>query len=298
MTVLITGGGGFIAANIIRRLTARGVGVRVFDRRDDRGVTRAILGDDADGLDWRSGDVASAADVAAASNGCDFVIHLAALLTPACSDDPVFGAQVNLIGTLNVFQAARANGLRGVAYASSASVFGPDDGAVPFPLTHYGAYKLACEGAARAYWHESGLPSFGFRPLVVYGPGREVGLSAGPSIACREAVAGRPYTIPFSGATDMIFVDDVAAAFEAAATQDFTGAHALTLTGERADVEAIAATIRALVPGAEIDWDGPEIPITPDLVRGPVEDLLGPLPRTGLAEGLEKTVAHYRAAGA
>ena len=146
MTVLITGGGGFLGAWIIRRLAARGIELRVFDRRDDRGIVRAIAGGVADRLDWRTGDVASLADVSAAADGCDFAIHLAALLTPACAENPILGAQVNLIGTLNVFEAAKAQGMRGIAYASSAGVFGPDDGAIPYPTTHYGAFKLACEG--------------------------------------------------------------------------------------------------------------------------------------------------------
>ena len=192
MTVLITGGGGFLGAWIIRRLAARGIDLRVFDRRDDRGIVRAIAGGVADRLDWRTGDVASLADVSAAADGCDFAIHLAALLTPACAENPILGAQVNLIGTLNVFEAAKARGMRGIAYASSAGVFGPDDGAIPHPTTHYGAFKLACEGSGRAYWQDAGLSSVGFRPAIVYGPGRETGLTAGPSLACREAVAGRP----------------------------------------------------------------------------------------------------------
>lgn len=194
MTVLVTGGGGFLGAWIIRRLTARGIAVRVFDRREDRGIVRTIAGDIADRLDWRTGDVASASDVSRAAEGCDFAIHLAALLTPACAENPILGARVNLIGTLNVFEAAKTGGMRGVAYASSAGVFGPNDGAIPFPTTHYGAFKLACEGCGRAYWEDARLSSIGFRPAIVYGPGRETGLTAGPSIACREAAAGRSYT--------------------------------------------------------------------------------------------------------
>ncbi|MDF1790940.1 MAG: NAD(P)-dependent oxidoreductase [Thalassobaculaceae bacterium] len=294
MTVLITGGGGFLGAWIIRRLTARGIDIRVFDRREDRSIVRAIAGDVAEDIDWRTGDVASADDVARAAAGCEFAIHLAALLTPACAENPILGAQVNLIGTLNVFEAAKSGGMRGVAYASSAGVFGPDDGAIPFPTTHYGAFKLACEGCGRAYWEDAGLSSVGFRPAIVYGPGRETGLTAGPSIACREAAAGRPYTIGYSGRADMIFVDDVAAVFEAAATRVFDGAHAFSLVGEVADVSAIAAGIRAHVPGAEIDWSGPPLPLHPVIAPSPIEVVLGALPHTTLADGLAQTIAFHR----
>lgn len=297
MTVLITGGGGFLGAWIIRRLAARGIELRVFDRRDDRGIVRAIAGAAADRLDWRTGDVASLADVSAAARGCDFAIHLAALLTPACAENPILGAQVNLIGTLNVFEAAKAQGMRGIAYASSAGVFGPDDGAIPHPTTHYGAFKLACEGSARAYWQDAGLSSVGFRPAIVYGPGRETGLTAGPSLACREAVAGRPYTIGYSGRADMIYVDDVAAAFEAAATRPFEGAHAFSLVGEVADVADIAEAIRAQVPGAVLDWSGPPLSLHPVIAPSPIEAVLGALPHTPLADGLARTIGFHRQGG-
>lgn len=297
MTVLLTGGGGFLGAWIIRRLTARGVDVRVFDRREDRGIVRAIAGEAADEVEWRTGDVASGADVKRAAEGCDFAIHLAALLTPACAENPILGAQVNLIGTLNVFEAAKAHGLHGVAYASSAGVFGPDDGAIPYPTTHYGAFKLACEGSGRAYWQDAGISSVGFRPAIVYGPGRETGLTAGPSIACRMAVAGQPYTIGYSGAADMIYVDDVAAVFEVAATRPFEGAHAFSLVGEVADVSTIASGIRALVPEAAIDWSGPPLPLHPVIAPSPIGAVLGDLPHTPLADGLAQTVAFYRGGG-
>ncbi len=298
MRVLMTGGGGFLGAWIIKRLAARGLDVRVFDRNSDRRIVREIAGAVADEVDWRIGDVANADDVMSAAEGCGFIIHLAGLLTPACRENPIRGAQVNLIGTLSVFEAAKALGMRGVAYASSAGVFGPDDGATPYPTTHYGAFKLACEGSARAYWLDDGIPSVGFRPPVVYGPGREIGLSSGPSVACREAVAGRPYVIGYSGLSDMIFVDDVAAAFEAAVIRPFEGAHAFSMLGQVADVPEVVAQIRSHIPDADISWEGPPIPMHPFLKPGPMEEVLGPLPRTDLASGIARTIAHYRAVAA
>ena len=139
------------------------------------------------------------------------------------------------------------------------------------------------------------ISSVGFRPLIVYGPGRKVGLTAGPSIACREAVAGHPYTIGFSGASDMIFVDDVAAAFEVAALTPFEGAHVFSLTGEVADVSDIVAGICNVIPDANVGWNGPVLPIHPVIAPCAVEALLGPLPRTSLLDGLRKTIDYYQA---
>lgn len=295
MRVLVTGGSGFLAAWVVRRLLARGTDVRAFDLREDARLVNALAPEHAANVEWRTGDIASEHDVLQALQGCDHVIHLAGILTPACAANPVRGAQINLIGTLNVFDAALACGIGTVLYASSAGVFGPDDGAQPFPQTQYGAFKLACEGSARAYWHDRGLASIGFRPLVVYGAGRETGSSAGPSLACRAAARGERYTIPFTGATGLVFADDVAAAYERALLQTVTGAHAFTLAGDITPMNDVIAHLADIAPGAQIDAAGAPLPIAtyfpddPELAR-----LLPNLPKTPLIEGLRRTVAFYR----
>jgi UDP-glucose 4-epimerase len=293
MRILITGGAGFLGAWIAKRLMASGHSVRIFDRNDDAGLLREIAGERSEEVEWRKGDVSLAQDVLAASEGCDAVAHLAALLTPACREDPIAGAQVNVIGTLNVFEAARKNALRRVAYASSAGVFGPADGTNPRPTTLYGAFKLACEGIGRAYAEDYAIASVGFRPLVIYGPGREIGGSAGPSIACRKAVEGSPYTIAFSGETDMIFVDDVAAAFEAALLRPIEGAHVFNLRGEVANVVRIIEEIRRNRPGAMLKSEGEPLPVAAVLEPQDHSAILGDLPRTGLVEGIARTILFY-----
>lgn len=82
MTVLITGGGGFLGGWVIRRLFAQGIDLRVFDRASDPRLVREIAGSDADHIDWRTGDVSNLVDVMEAAEGCSFIIHLAGLLTP------------------------------------------------------------------------------------------------------------------------------------------------------------------------------------------------------------------------
>jgi UDP-glucose 4-epimerase len=294
MRILITGGAGFLGAWIARRLHADGHDVRIFDRNTDDRLVRSIVGPSADKIDWRCGDISNPDDVNRAAEGCDSIAHLAALLTPACSADPVLGANVNLIGTINAFAAAKLHGMRRIAYASSAGVFGPDDGITPLPTTFYGAFKLACEGCARAFAAQDGIASVGFRPLVIYGPGREVGASAGPSVACRSAVERKPYTIGMTGRTDMIFVDDVAAAFHAALERNYSGAHVFNLRGEIASMDTIVNLIRDLVPGAVISASGDPLPVSADIAAHDASAVLGPLPLTTLADGLARTVAFYR----
>lgn len=294
MKVLVTGGSGFIGAWILKRLLGQGEEVRVFDRSPDRRIVRGIVGAEADDLDWCVGDIASEEDVFAAFEGCDAVVHLAGVLTPACQADPVRGAQINLIGTLNVFEAAKREKLGFVTYASSAGVFGPENGDTPRPTTHYGAFKLACEGSARAYWADSHIASVGFRPFIVYGPGRESGISAGPTLACRAVARGEPYTIGFSGAAGFIHVDDVAAAFVEALVRKPAGAHVFNLAGETLPVEAIAAEIRRQAPSARLEVSGPPLPIYPEIGADDIAAVLPGLPRTGIAEGIAGTLAHYR----
>ncbi|GJH33330.1 NAD(P)-dependent oxidoreductase [Paraburkholderia hospita] len=295
MRVLVTGGSGFLGAWIMRRLLASGIECVAFDLQTKPQLLHALSPEQAETVQWRTGDIAQAADVARALDGCDAVIHLAGILTPDCAANPVRGAQINLIGTLNVFDAARAAGLQRVLYASSAGVFGPDDGATPFPQTHYGAFKLACEGSARAYWNDHGIASVGFRPLVVYGAGRETGSSAGPSLACRAAARGERYTMPFTGSTGFVYADDVAAAYEAALLRDVEGAHAFTLAGEIASVQTVIDGIGTIVPGARIDAAGAALPIATAFPHDPaLARLLPGLPQTSLEAGLRQTVALYR----
>jgi UDP-glucose 4-epimerase len=295
MHVLLTGGGGFLGAWLTRRLVAAGHGIRIFDASHDRTLLRDIAGPRvADEIDWRGGDVAEAAQVMAAAEGCNGIIHLAGILTPACKADPVRGARINLLGTLNIFNAAKALRIDRIVYASSAGVYGPNDGRTPFPTTHYGAFKLACEGSARAFWQDSGIASVGFRPYIVYGAGREVGLTAGPSLACRAAAQGEAYDIPYSGSAGLVHVDDVTAAFEMALLREPDGAHVFNLVGEVASNEDVVAAIREVVPGAAVGINGPGLPIVSDIEEGDLRKVLVGLPHTGLRDGVRRTIDYYR----
>jgi UDP-glucose 4-epimerase len=294
MKILVTGGSGFIGAWIVRRLLTGGHDVRVFDINKDRSIMRSIAGKDAEIIDWCAGDIRDGDAVIAAAQGCDTTIHLAAVLTPACQERPRFGAEIIVIGTLNVFEAARQHQMSKVVYASSAGVFGPKDGRTPFPITHYGAFKLATEGCARAYFEDHGISSVGFRPFVVYGPGREVGLTAGPSLACRAAAEGRPYTFAYTGPSDMLFVDDVAAAFEAAMRRPIKGAYAFNLVGEVATVEQVMEGIRRHVPQAALAESGPMLPTMSPERDFNLASVLGNLPHTTLSDGLARAIDFYR----
>lgn len=292
--VLVTGGSGFLGAWVVRDLVARGHAVRVLDLHPNPAQLDFVAPGLAARVACVAGDVRDAAAVRDAMRGCDRAIHLAGVMTVDCARDPVAGATINLIGSLNVFEAAVAEGLPGLAYVSTAGVFGPGDADHPRPATHYGAFKLAVEGSARAYLADRGFASVGFRPYIVYGPGESSGIAAGPSIALRAAHEGRPATIRFSGRVGFVHVEEVAAAFVAAIEAPFEGAEAHTLAGETADMADFLAALRAAVPGAEIAVDGPPLRIPPEIGAAPRPPLLDAVPRIGLADGIARTLSHYR----
>src|SRR5499427_1953959 len=246
MTTLVTGAFGCIGAWVVRALLADGEPPVLFDLGDDPWRLRMIAGSDvASRLTIVRGDISDLAAVrrVVADHGVRHIIHLAAWQVPLCRQDPPGGARVNVVGTANVFEAARASGhVERVVYASSAAVFGPPscyppgpvaDDAVLRPATHYGVYKVANEEMARVYWDEHGMPSMGFRPLTVYGPGRDFGLTADPTLAMKAAVLGRPFQIRWGGATDLIYTEDVARALWPRPARGWTAPVSITCTAPR-----------------------------------------------------------------
>jgi len=293
--VLITGGGGFLGAWILRLLHSQGILARIFELKDDRRHIEMIAAEAGRHAEWVTGDVADTEAMIEAARDCDAIIHLAGLMTPACQANPLLGARVNVIGTLNAFEAAKTHGISHVTYTSSGGVFGLEDDQAPFPLTHYGAFKLANEGNARAYWEDAGISSFGFRPFVIYGPGRDAGLTAGISLACLAAARGEAYSVAFSGPIALVYVEDVARAYVEAMMQKTTGAKTANLSGHATTVEETVRIIHSVTGLADISISGEPIPSL-STARNEWDSCGLKLPAEhSLAEGLAKTIAFSRA---
>jgi nucleoside-diphosphate-sugar epimerase len=302
----LTGALGCIGAWVVKALLDRGDEVVVFDAaRDDRRLT-AILDDEARAaITFVNGNVTDGAAVAAAleRSGAARIIHLAGLQVPACRANPPLGALVNVVGTLNVFEAARGLGLNRVVYASSAAVFGLSDEAVnetvtPEPLTHYGVFKQANEGNARVYFRDHGISSVGLRPFSVYGVGRDAGITSDPTRAMKAALVGRPFHIRFGGLTDFIYVADTAAALIACADRGPDGAHVFNVHGETIAVADIVALIEQQLPASArglITFGGPKIPMPPALDDAALRAAVAGLPRTAAAAGIAETIARFAA---
>src|SRR5437660_8653501 len=252
-TYFISGAQGCIGSWIVKALAERGDTAVVFDRSEDTRRLDAIMEpDDVERVHFIAGDITDVSAVRSAleGSGARRIIHLAGLQVPTCKADPVAGAFVNVIGTLNVFESTKAAGVERVVYASSAAVFGAADTDTPVnetaatePATHYGVFKRTNEGNARVYFLDHGLNSVGLRPLTVYGVNRDAGLTSDPTKAMKAAVLGVPFRIRFSGATDFQYVADTAAAFIACADRAPEGAHVFNLHGETVEVARIAQLI-------------------------------------------------------
>ncbi|MGO4852403.1 NAD-dependent epimerase/dehydratase family protein [Phaeovulum sp. W22_SRMD_FR3] len=294
--VLVTGGTGFLGAFVARNLAARGLHPRLLDRSPDAAVLDFVAPGLSRAVTLWAGDVTREADLAPALAGCGAVVHLAGVMTVECQADPVRAAMVNLVGSQRVINMACAAGVARLAYASSAAVYGSGAGLLPQPETLYGVHKLAVEGMARCAWQEHGLPSAGFRPYIVYGPGESRGIAAGPSIALRAAVLGQSARIHFSGPVGFVHVSDVARALVAGLFHADEGARIYDLHGVSATVEGFVATLKRAVPGAEITVDGPRLKTPVLLQGGDRPDWFDALPVTALEAGISQTLAHWAGA--
>jgi len=305
-TYFITGAQGCIGSWIVKALAERGDTPVVFDRSDDARRLSAIMSDESlDSVRFIRGDITDKHAVSAALSNSDanVVIHLAGLQVPTCKADPILGARVNVIGTLNVLEAARELGAAGVVYASSAAVYGMSEDETPLdendqcePGTHYGVFKRTNEGNARIYFLDHQLSSVGLRPLTVYGVNRDTGLTSDPTKAMKAAVLRRPFHIRFAGSTDFQYVADTAAAFIACADQMPEGAHVFNLHGETVEVSAIAKLINELAlnsNGDLVTFGGPPIPIAPAMNDTAIRKLIGDIPSTPIADGIRETMERF-----
>jgi UDP-glucuronate 4-epimerase len=307
---LVTGALGCIGAWVVRNLIREGVPTAIFDLASDpRRLRLIMLEDELARVQMLTGDISdlNAVEGALQETGATHLIHLAGLQVPFCKADPSLGARVNVVGTVNVFEAAKRRGLRRVVYASSAAVYGISEeypegplrhDAPLHPQTHYGIYKQANEGTARVYWQDDGISSIGLRPYVVYGPGRDQGLTSSPTTAMLAATVGQPYQIPFGGRFDMQFADDVAQTFIRAARVSFDGADVFNLRGSVVHIGEIVAAIEAAAPAmrGQLSFTDVLLGFPEEMDDAPLLSALGPLPRTSLSEGVATTMATFEQA--
>jgi len=308
---LITGALGCIGAWAVRNLLHDGADVTVFDLATEPKRLQLVLSEEElSRVHFVTGDITDLSSFESALDDRDIthVIHLAGLQVPFCKADPPLGARVNVVGTVNVFEAVkrRKDRISRVTYASSIAVFGApedyDEGAPLkdddklIPHTHYGVYKQANEGTAHVYWADDGVPSIGLRPYVVYGVGRDQGVTSTPTTAMLAAAADLPYHISYGGQTVFQYADDTARAFIQSARSDYQGAAAHNLGGLMPHMREVKAAIDKAAPNAaeKVTFEDMQLPFPAEVDGSGLEAAIGTVSHKPLEDGVAETVEMFR----
>ena len=219
--VLVTGGAGFIGSHVVERLLETGATVRVFDQLSTG--YEANLTHVRDQIQFQIGDLRNREQLREAVEGVDSVIHLAAIPSvPLSIEQPTETHSVNYVGTLNLLEAMRAEGVDRIVYASSAAVYSPfrtdphQESDLPDPSSPYGVDKLAGEFALAAYGRLHGLKSTALRFFNIYGERQDPSsaYSGVISIFAHRIRQDLPITIHGDGSQsrDFVYVRDLARA--------------------------------------------------------------------------------------
>lgn len=314
---MVTGGAGFIGSSLCAHLVRGGARVVVLD--DFVNGSRAKLADalreigaDPGDVEVQEGDVRDAGAVARAVAGADAVFHLACLGVRHSLNHPRENHEVNASGTLVVLAAARDAEVARFVHVSSSEVYGTAR-SVPMPETHpcrphtvYGASKLAGECYARAYHDSYGYPTVVLRPFNAYGPRAHHEGDSGEVIPrfLLRALAGQPPVVFGDGTQtrDFSYVGDTARGIaEVGLHADAVGETVNLGAGRETSILELAQQIPALI-GAELQ-PVHEAPRPGDVLRLFADATLaqarfGYRATVGLADGLHRLLAWYRAQGA
>ena len=305
-TYFITGALGCIGAWTLYHLVKDGKRAICFDISDNRHRLNLLLApEEQDQIIFIHGDLTDFDQVLATlqDQKVTHVIHLAALQVPFCKADPVRGAQVNVLGTANIFEACRQAGLKHLTYASSIAVYGPPEGYpdtliphdAPFdPRTLYGVYKVANESTAKIFWQDHEISSTALRPYIVYGPGRDQGMTSDPTKAMLAAAAGDPFHINFDGNYQYHFASDVALQFIDAAQRPLEGAYSFNLGTAPASMVEIVEMIKKIKPEAAITFTETTLPF-PLCDGRAFQEHFSHVPVTPLEDGIRQTIEHFEA---
>lgn len=305
---LVTGSGGCIGAWTVAQLVKEGTAVATMDVSSADARLRLLL--DEGELAKVESHVEDIRDSQAVSDlvrdgGFTHIVHLAGLQVPFCAADPELGSQVNVTGTINVLEAVRHSDgqVRGLAYASSVAVFGSADkyeGGIAFddsplyPATLYGTYKQANEGAAKVYDQDWGVGSVGLRPCIVYGPGRDQGLTSDVTKAMLAAASGQPGHIGYGGSSTFQHAEDMAATFVASARLESDHARIHNVGGPTVEVSAIASMIEAEA-GVEVSVADEPLPLPKGVDGSALDGLIGDtVSNRPIDEGIAGGIEHFR----
>jgi CDP-glucose 4,6-dehydratase len=318
LNALVTGGHGFAASWLVKALLERGDRVRVLDRPDPRvtdvGTPRPSaleLHGVLDEVELFEADLRDAGGISSAVEGIDTVFHLAAqTIVGNAQASPRETFETNVLGTWNVLEACREQGVERVVFASSDKAYGESD-ELPyredFPLraSHtYDASKAAADILARSYWHSYEVPVAVTRFANLYGGG-DLNFTRLIPEAVSAVLDGRRPVIRSDGTPqrDFLFVEDAARAYLAIAEALDGGAargEAFNAGGDEPHAVAEVVGLIAELAGTDLEPDirgtgNPEGEIDRQYVdSGKLREMTGWRPQVDLAEGLRRTIEWYR----
>jgi NAD dependent epimerase/dehydratase len=306
--VLVTGAGGFIGGHLAGYLVRQGASVRGMTRynsRDDRGTLDWLEPEIAAEVEPFAGDIRDIESAKKAMDGVQIVLHLAAQIAiPYSYVNPRDFFETNVLGTLNIAQAALDLGIERVVHTSTSEVYGSariipitEDHPIE-PQSPYAASKVGSDKLMDSYYRSYDLPMVIVRPFNTYGP-HQSARAVVPTIIS-QALAGDTLRL---GATDtrrdLTFVEDTARGFEAAATADDAVGHTIQLgTGYDVTIGAVVDMVGEVL-GKQLTVETDEARIRPAksevtrLISDPARaaELTGWRPEVELREGLERTIA-------
>jgi UDP-glucose 4-epimerase len=311
MKVVVTGGAGFIGANLCRALAAADRVTEVVALDDLSTGDRCNL----DGVDATlvEGSILDPAVLDDTFAGAGAVVHLAARPSvPRSLADPMASHHANATGTLQVLEAVRRAGGPHVIAASSSSVYGANptipkhEGLATVPLSPYGASKLATESYVVAYQHSFGVPTLAFRFFNVFGPLQAPGHAYAAVVPAfiDAALSGRPLTVHGDGlqSRDFTYVGTVSAVLTRAVVETVTSPSPVNLAfGTRIDLLTVIAMLEELL-GFPVGVDHVEARVG-DVRHSQADDtrlrsLFDGLEPVDLASGLRATIDWLRSTGA
>lgn len=239
------------------------------------------------------------------------VVHLAALQTPDCNANRDLGLQINLAGTQNLIEVVKRcqPTLRRFVFASSVAVYGPRRSypgpkvpmlAEPAPVNVYGAWKMAGEQITRFLFQETGIPSLCIRPGVLFGPGRDAGLTAAPTTAMKHVALRNAFEIPFKSRQDYLYSPDVGAAFGNALMAPFSEYGVFTLPSHTVDTRKFVETLHqaaselGCLEDVQISIGDAEVPFICDLEFEPFLTAFPSTPHTPLLTAVKESVIFFQ----
>jgi UDP-glucose 4-epimerase len=264
MAVFVTGAGGFLGQSLVNTLIAAGKEVLAFDYN---APPEAVLAGWKGKAEFRKGDIRDAgliAQLVRESGEKDPVIHLAGILTTGCDRDPHAAIGINVGGTYNVLEAARACGMRRVVFASTISVYGRG---LPQPITEnmpleadgwYGVSKQMAELAGLLYVRRGGLDFRAVRFAAVTGAGRVAVGSASlfTSLIPEKAAKGEPYVVEVTEDTSypVVYIKDAVDALVKLAYAVEAKSRIYNIASGNVVVGEMVSHIKKIIPGAQFTY--------------------------------------------